>query len=274
MRLDARLIYRSGRRHDPFRLGPIRALFGLVGEPQHLGMLTVVSDQNGHYPFADMGWWRAERGFGWDFHFGNNSNPGQRVHTTQGTEMNRLPNRSELSPIRPGVMFDVYRNMYGKPAVEIRHIPEGPVEKWTRPRKSEETRVREWQAENPNYFYTWETEYGCVVCFGGFKVFYGRCKYCGAVLHTRRRLPLITHPFGSGKWPSLCDPCRAEQAAIASRRSMRKLRAHKKLERKQFRLASIQRYRLELESKGYSTDGLSDDDLEQLQTESLNLRER
>ncbi|EIE98086.1 hypothetical protein SacglDRAFT_01154 [Saccharomonospora glauca K62] len=76
------------------------------------------------------------------------------------------------------------------------HKPETPQEAWWR--------------KNPNHFRTWTTRTGCVIAFGGMKVFYGRCPgtegdTCNALVTTRRRMK----PSGirEGRWPVYCGPC-------------------------------------------------------------------
>lgn len=77
---------------------------------------------------------------------------------------------------------------------------------------------------------TWNTAYGCVVMFGGVRVYYGRCRDCDCVLHTRRRVGEMP----GARWPMLCQNCRerkSEEHADKARHRMARLRR----ERYQFR---------------------------------------
>lgn len=103
------------------------------------------------------------------------------------------------------------------------------------------SRLDQFYRENPDHlktsFETWETKYGCVVAFGGVKVYYGRCKGCGGLVTARRAE--ISGFMKGGRWPALCEPCRVaneQKRADNARRRMAALRAKRYADRdEQFR---------------------------------------
>lgn len=87
------------------------------------------------------------------------------------------------------------------------------------------SRLDAWRRDNADALQTWETKYGCVVLFWGMKVYYGRCRACPEIVTSRRNAN--TRGGGAGRWPELCNECRArksDQDANSARRRMARLR--------------------------------------------------
>lgn len=98
-------------------------------------------------------------------------------------------------------------------------------------------RLDAWRRDNPNAFATWETKYGCVVVFWGWKIYYGRCVDCGGVVTTRRQAD--GRGQGSARWPKYCPECkerRCEEHNEQARYRMQRLRR----ERYKFRDAQFE----------------------------------
>jgi hypothetical protein len=97
-----------------------------------------------------------------------------------------------------------------------------------------EDKLANWRYENPDAMGTWTTKYGCVVAFGGMKVYYGRCRDCGGLVTTRRPDPprqVVRSAFGRGRWPERCPDCRRaveEAHDDRARARMAKIRAERR----------------------------------------------
>jgi hypothetical protein len=90
-------------------------------------------------------------------------------------------------------------------------------------------RIDKWREENPNALRTWTTKYGCVIQFWGMRIYYGECVDCKGLVHARRDVSGYREGFTHvGRWPKLCDQCRARNAAEHNNRArgrMRRVRA-------------------------------------------------
>ena len=70
------------------------------------------------------------------------------------------------------------------------------------------TKVDRWRRDNPDALRTWETKRGCVVQFWGMRIYYGTCKECGGLVHTRRDVSRYRRGMTQrGRWPEHCDEC-------------------------------------------------------------------
>lgn len=106
------------------------------------------------------------------------------------------------------------------------------------------TRMQRWREDHPLAWGDWVTANGgYVIQLGGYRVFYGRCWGCLALVTTRRWIADQRLKGGrtlTGRWPSYCDDCRSARAAghdSAAGERMRRLRA----ERAAFRKAQFAR---------------------------------
>lgn len=109
-----------------------------------------------------------------------------------------------------------------------------------------ESKLAKWRHEHPDAFGTWETKYGCVIAFGGMKVYYGRCPNvivhdgsclvphggrkqsctcppCGRLVTARRPDPPRAVVRGSkgGRWPMYCVECREAKNQSAANQNRR-----------------------------------------------------
>lgn len=66
-------------------------------------------------------------------------------------------------------------------------------------------RLDAWRRNNPNAMNTWTTKYGCVVAFGGMRIYYGRCKDCSGLV-------TLLRGDTKGRWPERCDDCRERKS--------------------------------------------------------------
>ena len=114
-----------------------------------------------------------------------------------------------------------------------------------RARKARAARgVDKYREDNPDDFRTWETKYGCVVQFWGMRVYYGTCRDCPGLVHTRRNVSgYRAGPTQIGRWPVLCEVCRERRTAEhaeAARKRMAELRRKRYAARdEQFRKVGI-----------------------------------
>ncbi|MGV0603370.1 hypothetical protein [Mycolicibacterium sp. XJ1904] len=103
------------------------------------------------------------------------------------------------------------------------------------------TKVDRWREENPDALRTWKTTNGCVVQFGGMRIYYGtcpnvldhdaaclvphggrkescKCQPCGGLVTTRRSVQGERHREGMtqlGRWPVYCPECRQRNQAAS-----------------------------------------------------------
>ncbi|UZG58238.1 hypothetical protein [Rhodococcus opacus] len=101
--------------------------------------------------------------------------------------------------------------------------------------KTVDSKVDRWRRENVNDVKSWDTKRGHVVQWGGFRVYYGKCRDCSGLVTTRRDIRRYKEgETNIGRWPLLCGPCRTQKAAAnadAPRERMRRLRAKRYAER-------------------------------------------
>ncbi|WP_139320499.1 hypothetical protein [Saccharomonospora sp. CUA-673] len=110
--------------------------------------------------------------------------------------------------------------------------------------KKPEDKLQTWRRKNPDFFRTWETKTGCVIAFGGMKVFYGRCPDCGALVTTRRRMK--HGGFKEGRWPVYCRPCgqlRQKRTPAQETERKRRYRRKKRQEQLEWLEANVNRKR-------------------------------
>ncbi|UXA17657.1 hypothetical protein [Mycobacterium sp. SMC-4] len=119
--------------------------------------------------------------------------------------------------------------------------------------------IDRWRQANPNALRTWTTTYGCVVAFGGMLVYYGRCKHCGDLVTTRRKM---AYRPNNGRWPYTCQGCRSRREKkhnADAKHRMRALRRRTEFpadgdpyaeKRQQFASAARERYLVECKRLG------------------------
>lgn len=110
--------------------------------------------------------------------------------------------------------------------------------------KNVPTKLDAWRRDNPNAFHTRKTKYGCMVQFGGFRIYYGKCASCDVLVHTRRYVADKNHPLGfTGSWPKYCEPCRARKQDEHNEGARHRMARHRKEQRKhrdeQFKKAGL-----------------------------------
>lgn len=98
-----------------------------------------------------------------------------------------------------------------------------------------------WRHEHPDAMASWEAGNGCVVAFGGMKVYYGRCVGCNAVVTTRRADPprAAVRGRGKGRWPLRCAMCQEQKRQEhddKARHRMARVRAERRQEQRERRL--------------------------------------
>lgn len=93
----------------------------------------------------------------------------------------------------------------------------------------ERERQQLWLEMNPDFVKRWETKFGTVAAWGGFRVYYGTCQDCEGLVTTRRAG--IAGCMQGGRWPKYCPRCSEDRCAahngINARRRMRRLRAER-----------------------------------------------
>lgn len=104
-----------------------------------------------------------------------------------------------------------------------------------------EALLEAWRDEHPDAMASWEAGNGCVVAFGGMKVYYGRCVDCNAVVTTRRADParVAVRGRGKGRWPLRCATCREQKRQEhddKARVRMARVRAERRQGRRERRL--------------------------------------
>lgn len=123
-----------------------------------------------------------------------------------------------------------------------------------------EGKLAAWRDEHPDAMGTWTTKHGCVVAFGGMKVYYGRCRDCGVLVTTRRANPprAVVRGGGNGRWPTRCAECserKRQEHDDKARARMAKVRA----ERKQARRKRLTNPKYDLFVDPELVDGLTPD---------------
>lgn len=90
-----------------------------------------------------------------------------------------------------------------------------------------EENIDRWREEHPLAWDHWTTKHGYVLQLGGFRVYYGNCSGCGALITQRRNVQGYKGPGPTmvGRWKSTCPSCQEARQATAARGGMRKTRA-------------------------------------------------
>ncbi|UEA48858.1 hypothetical protein LK468_11460 [Mycobacteroides abscessus] len=90
-------------------------------------------------------------------------------------------------------------------------------------------RAQTWLDFNPDSIERWDTKYGTVAAWGGFRMYYGTCQTCRGLV-TSRKEGVSLQVTGDGRWPKNCERCREalrEADNDNARRRMRRLRAQR-----------------------------------------------
>ncbi len=70
------------------------------------------------------------------------------------------------------------------------------------------SRLDRWRSENPDTYRGWSTMFGCVIQMWGVRMYYGRCKDCGARVMCRRDVSQYrSGQTNLGRWQERCADC-------------------------------------------------------------------